>query len=286
MIAVELVLLIIAYTALIVSLTFGIICYKRNIESIETVVFTISLILLIISILASSLFASLPGSPVSVLPTLLSMLLVSSTTLLNTLKERDHTISPMLKRVHTGIGLILFLAAIISFSTGHLPLVQWLIIYFLIGSVATSMVIIRTTKPHKRYAHLEKSDRLFAAAFFILVPLYLIFHFGFGEQYGQLQIGFILPTAFILLAANKTYDDLKRLSIIRKAVEPQTQQLVNYGLTGRETEVAALLLQGSSYQSISDSLFISLLTVKTHSSNIYKKCSVKNRIELIRLLND
>jgi DNA-binding NarL/FixJ family response regulator len=55
-------------------------------------------------------------------------------------------------------------------------------------------------------------------------------------------------------------------------------------LTKREQEIATLLTKGITYKEISESLFISMPTVKTHTSNIYKKCGVKNRSELTALL--
>jgi len=41
-----------------------------------------------------------------------------------------------------------------------------------------------------------------------------------------------------------------------------------------------LILRGFSNKEIGDNLFISLETVKKHVSNIYKKLSVKNRLQL------
>lgn len=52
-------------------------------------------------------------------------------------------------------------------------------------------------------------------------------------------------------------------------------------LTPREQEVFTLLVNGLKYQSIADRLYISRNTVKFHTSNIYLKTGVKNRIELI-----
>jgi len=147
------------------------------------------------------------------------------------------------------------------------------------------MMIIRMTKPIRIFAHQEKAARIFALVFALLVPIYLIFLFGFEEQYEKLQVGILIPIAFFSLAAHKIYDDLQRLSIIGRRLEPQKQNFKNYGLTKREEEIAGLLLKGCTYQSISDQLFISLPTVKTHTTNIYKKCSVKTRHELTALIS-
>lgn len=51
-------------------------------------------------------------------------------------------------------------------------------------------------------------------------------------------------------------------------------------LTNREEEVYRLLIAGRSNTEISESLLISKHTTKNHISNIYKKLSVNDRIEL------
>ncbi len=53
-------------------------------------------------------------------------------------------------------------------------------------------------------------------------------------------------------------------------------------LTPREREVASLLLQGRSNREIGEELYVSPRTVEAHVYNIYRKCSVKNKLELAR----
>ncbi|MDD4921541.1 MAG: PAS and helix-turn-helix domain-containing protein [Bacteroidales bacterium] len=55
---------------------------------------------------------------------------------------------------------------------------------------------------------------------------------------------------------------------------------VTYRLSVREKEVASLVLKGYSNNEISDRLYISLNTVKTHTRNIYLKTGTANRSEL------
>lgn len=52
-------------------------------------------------------------------------------------------------------------------------------------------------------------------------------------------------------------------------------------LTEREQEIFNLLLEDCNNQQISDRLFISIGTVKTHVHNIFQKCGVSKRYELI-----
>lgn len=52
-------------------------------------------------------------------------------------------------------------------------------------------------------------------------------------------------------------------------------------LTEREMEVLSLVVQGKSNQQIADDLFLSLATVKAHTSNILAKLQVSSRAEAI-----
>lgn len=57
-------------------------------------------------------------------------------------------------------------------------------------------------------------------------------------------------------------------------------------LTEREREITALLLRGYTYRLISQELFISESTVKTHIQNIYYKFDVHNKTELLQKLTN
>ena len=52
------------------------------------------------------------------------------------------------------------------------------------------------------------------------------------------------------------------------------------GLSPREMEIVALLLEGKTNKEIGEQLFISSNTVKTHVKNIYGKLNISNRIQL------
>ncbi len=55
-------------------------------------------------------------------------------------------------------------------------------------------------------------------------------------------------------------------------------------LTKREREILLLLIKGMQTQEISETLFISFLTVQTHRRNLLNKFQVKNVIELINFV--
>lgn len=69
-------------------------------------------------------------------------------------------------------------------------------------------------------------------------------------------------------------------------ITPTNEFLEKIGLSKREKEVFSLLIKGHSYSDISDMLFISHSTVKTHVLNIYKKANVKNKIALLQKIKE
>jgi two-component system, NarL family, response regulator LiaR len=54
------------------------------------------------------------------------------------------------------------------------------------------------------------------------------------------------------------------------------------GISKREMEVLELIAQGLSNQEIAEKLFLSLNTVKTHSSNLFIKLDVKRRTQAVQ----
>ena len=60
--------------------------------------------------------------------------------------------------------------------------------------------------------------------------------------------------------------------------EPERLRL---GISHRELEVLQLVAEGLSNQAIAERLFVSLNTVKTHSSRIFEKLEVRNRTQAV-----
>ena len=60
--------------------------------------------------------------------------------------------------------------------------------------------------------------------------------------------------------------------------EPERLRL---GISHRELEVLQLVAEGLSNQAIGERLFVSLNTVKTHSSRIFEKLEVRNRTQAV-----
>ena len=60
------------------------------------------------------------------------------------------------------------------------------------------------------------------------------------------------------------------------------EQLKKLGISKREYDVLELMAKGFSNQEIADKLFVSLNTVKTHSSNIFLKLDARRRTQAIQ----
>jgi DNA-binding NarL/FixJ family response regulator len=68
-------------------------------------------------------------------------------------------------------------------------------------------------------------------------------------------------------------------------VKDSKLSIIMSGLSGREGEVYSALLEGKTDQEISDKLFITVNTVKTHLKSIFIKLNVKNRLEAVTFIN-
>jgi DNA-binding CsgD family transcriptional regulator len=77
---------------------------------------------------------------------------------------------------------------------------------------------------------------------------------------------------------------VKRLALQLKTEKEMNRLFTKHGISAREQEIIHLVMQGKSNKDIEDALFISLPTVKKHIYSVYKKMNVKNRLELIRFV--
>lgn len=114
----------------------------------------------------------------------------------------------------------------------------------------------------------------------ILFPLDMIFfrNHAFKLSYICFSIFTVNTYTFISRFYFRSYEPKP------EAIEIKEGFLFKHGLSEREIEIARLLVRGQTNKEISEILYISVNTVKTHIKNIYKKLSVSNRIQLIYLL--
>lgn len=123
-----------------------------------------------------------------------------------------------------------------------------------------------------------------------------------GTALSVVIIGFLLFSIYLLrknkkLEFEKQNTELKKyvhhinkLEDILKNNKTDNHQLISdniktYDLSKRESEVLGFISSGFSNDEISEKLFISKNTVKTHIKNIYSKLDVKNRIQAMKKIN-
>lgn len=61
-----------------------------------------------------------------------------------------------------------------------------------------------------------------------------------------------------------------------------TSQLEKLGISKREHEVLELMARGLTNQEIADKLFVSVNTIKTHTTNLFSKLDVRRRTQAIQ----
>jgi DNA-binding NarL/FixJ family response regulator len=99
------------------------------------------------------------------------------------------------------------------------------------------------------------------------------------------SLDFLYLALWSAIALSVVLHYLTRLGSIPLKVEAGQDFASNYGLTPRETEVLSFIIQGLTNKEIGEKLFISFTTVRTHVSHIFEKTGVKNRVELVSLIN-
>jgi len=106
---------------------------------------------------------------------------------------------------------------------------------------------------------------------FIIRDLSLEFHFG---------IVAILFTALGIWAGLKL--TRKKVVLVGPDFILNEFELQRLGISKRELEVLELISRGLSNQQIADTLFVSLNTIKTHSSNLFLKLDVNRRTQAVQ----
>lgn len=77
---------------------------------------------------------------------------------------------------------------------------------------------------------------------------------------------------------------MKHLRLRFKTEAQMNNIYERYKVSSREQEIIGLIIKGKSNKEIEEELFISIRTVKTHIYKIYQKFGVKNRLELINVI--
>ena len=179
---VEIVLLIITYTVLVVSLFIQVICYYKNLENLETIYLTVSLLILILAITCGYLLEHLVSANSLNNFINVSMVLVAYTTPISVLADRKHSIKPVVKNLLLILSICMLILVLVSSILDYAELTEYTIAGFLICSIVFSMLFIRMTQPKISIPFREKMDRILAIAFIIVVPISI-----FGNHLSELM---------------------------------------------------------------------------------------------------
>lgn len=124
-------------------------------------------------------------------------------------------------------------------------------------------------------------------ALLVVVMNLLDFHFlihSLAIEYylGLVALVFAVTGAWVgWQLTQPTKKDLQ-IHTIETVLNRQEPSIIQTDLSPREIEVLHLIAQGFSNQEIADRLFVSLNTVKSHSSNVFVKLDVKRRTQAVQ----
>jgi NarL family two-component system response regulator LiaR len=132
---------------------------------------------------------------------------------------------------------------------------------------------------------MRKTILLYGLALAALIALLKFFEYQYFMR--DLSLEFYLGVLALFFTALGIWAGLQLTSA--KRLRPQTadfelnsSELEKLGISKRELEVLNFMAVGLSNQEIADKMFVSLNTIKTHTSNLFVKLDVKRRTQAIQ----
>ena len=122
---------------------------------------------------------------------------------------------------------------------------------------------------------------LFLYAFLMAVIVLILKIIEYKYLVRQLNIEVYIGLVALLFSGIGVWIGLKLVKEKNINSKPELKNIQELGISKREYEVLQHMAKGLSNQQIADQLFISLPTVKTHSSNLFIKLDVKRRTQAV-----
>jgi len=218
-----------------------------------------------------------------------SLLIYSFTLLIQMVLNRD--ISSRLRSYAAGFSLAPIMATIVFFITGaRIVLLIANTLFFLI--LLSNIIFLFVHIHHVRIKVIVKGLRILIVISLLMFPLLFIdtfiesvplvgseFRFGLFTVLAFYSIFSAVSLVFIMKGFNT-------LSGLHHGDITSADKLDSFHITAREKEIVKLLIRGLSYRQISEKLVITLPTVKSHITNIYRKLGVRNKVGLIHFVSD
>ena len=136
---------------------------------------------------------------------------------------------------------------------------------------------------------MRKTILLYGLALAALILLLKIIEYRFFARdlslefyLGVVAVLFTILGAWVGLRLTSRNHNKGMMAIPAVDFVPKEDILKRTGISKREYEVLELMAKGNSNQEIADKLFVSLNTVKTHSSNLFVKLDAKRRTQAIQ----
>jgi DNA-binding CsgD family transcriptional regulator len=133
---------------------------------------------------------------------------------------------------------------------------------------------------HIKDADKQKAVRAFGIIYFLCLAVFNLS----GYVIANPTVNFILSFAYVLpplIFLNRFFKRTYREHPSFPADETSTAGIFEkYHISPREQEVIRLIASGKTNKEIADELYVSLQTIKQHTSAIYRKLNVRNRVQL------
>jgi NarL family two-component system response regulator LiaR len=133
----------------------------------------------------------------------------------------------------------------------------------------------------------KKTIILYGVALAVLVFILKFIEYRFFVR--DLSLEFYIGLIAFLFTGIGIWSGLKLTSgkviittVPAQPYELNEAELKRLGISKREYEVLELMAEGLSNQEIADKLFVSLNTVKTHTSNLFLKLDTKRRTQAVQ----
>lgn len=127
-----------------------------------------------------------------------------------------------------------------------------------------------------------------AMAALVFALKYAEYKFWIRDLRMEVYIGVVavLFTALGVWVGKKLLEDRQAVAPVAATAPTPSQPpnkvaIAELGISARELEVLELMAKGCSNQEIADRLFISLPTVKSHSSSLFAKLDVRRRTQAV-----
>jgi len=206
------------------------------------------------------------------------------------------TVNHIIGRQWTGLKMIASITATVVYFalgavyllTGFLMLISLAAAFIFFLALAVILVDILKSIPMIQRGSTRVTVLLATLLTIIFLPLVLVGHL-LVETVGPWAVSHSVRFLFLSLyyfwmALVGVIFYMRELSITADQAGSASSVPDNLPLTDRERDIADSLAQGLTYGEIAENLGISPNTVRNHVANLYKKLSVRSKVELIGVL--